>query len=328
LALQIRDAGLLDRRGGYYVLKVSLTLAVFVAGWTGFFILGDTWTTLAVGVFLGLMFAQVGFIGHDAGHQQVFSSRRANRVLGLAVANALIGLNFGWWVPKHYSHHAHPNEIGRDPDIDEPLVLSSRQMVRTRPGRACVQRWRAFLFFSMMLFRSAGLYSLGIRELVRQRKTSSVLEGCLIALHAALHLTLVFWVLSPMKAIAFIAVEQAVFSLYLGCSFAPNHKGMPLIDSEAEASFVVRQVVSSRNVAGGKLTGLFLGGLNLQIEHHLFPTMPRPNLRRAQPLVRTFCQEIHLDYREESLVGSLRLIVRHLASGGTAPTLDAVGPAG
>ena len=120
---RIRDAGLLGRRPGYYSVKIGLTIAVFVAGWAAFVIVGNSWATLGVAAFLGVMFTQLGFLGHDAGHQQVFRSRLANWLLGLAVANALIGMSFGWWVPKHNAHHAHPNQVGRDPDIGEGLVV-------------------------------------------------------------------------------------------------------------------------------------------------------------------------------------------------------------
>jgi fatty acid desaturase len=100
--------------------------------------------------------------------------------------------------------------------------------------------------------------------------------------------------------------------VYLGCSFAPNHKGMPIIESGSGLSFARRQVISSRNIAGGRFTNLLLGGLNYQIEHHLFPTMPRPNLARAQGLVRAFCLDNNLGYREDSLIGSYRQTVRSL----------------
>ena len=123
LAVQIRDAGLLDRRPGYYSVKIVLTIAAFGAGWAALLVVGNSWATLGVAAFLGVMFTQLGFVGHDAGHQQVFRSRRANCLLGLAVGNALIGLSFGWWVSKHNAHHAHPNQVNRDPDIGEGLVV-------------------------------------------------------------------------------------------------------------------------------------------------------------------------------------------------------------
>ena len=119
LALQVRAMGLLDRRPGYYRVKITLTIFAFFAGWALFVMAGNSWATLAVAPLLGMMFTQLGFIGHDAGHNQVFGTRRRNRLLGLTVGNVLIGLSFGWWVPKHNAHHAHPNEMGRDPDIGE-----------------------------------------------------------------------------------------------------------------------------------------------------------------------------------------------------------------
>jgi fatty acid desaturase len=315
LAVQIRDAGLLDRRPGYYSVKIGLTIAAFAAGWAALQVVGNSWATLGVAAFLAVMFTQLGFVGHDAGHQQVFRSRRANWLLGLAVGNALIGMSFGWWVPKHSAHHAHPNQVDRDPDIGEGLVVftSADGLVGERRSLSgLLARWQAWLFFPLMLLRSAGLHVMGIQRLLRQRDRAAAAEGVLIAVHAALYLTAVLWVLSPLKALAFVAVQQALFSLYLGCSFAPNHKGMPIIEGDAEMSFARRQVITARNVAGGRFTNFMLGGLNYQIEHHLFPTMPRPNLARAQSIIRAFCIESNFGYCEDSLVGSYRQAVRHL----------------
>jgi fatty acid desaturase len=315
LALQVRATGLLDRRPGYYRVKITLTIAAFFAAWALFVIVGNSWAALAVAPLLGMMFTQLGFIGHDAGHNQVFGSRRRNRLLGLAVGNALIGLSFGWWVPKHNAHHAHPNELGRDPDVGEGTALPSPDA----PGLVWwLARWQAPLFFPLMLLRSSGMHVLGIQRLVRRRDHAAVVEATLIALHAALYLTVVLWVLSPVKALAFVVVQQAVFSVYLGISFAPNHKGMPVIDSATAAGFARRQVVTARNIRGGWLTTFLLGGLNYQIEHHLFPSMPRPNLRRVQGLVRDFCTATELSYGEESFVESFRQIIRHLSAAGAA----------
>jgi fatty acid desaturase len=308
--------GLLDRRPGYYRAKIALTIFAFFAGWALFVIVGNSWLTLAVAPLLGMMFTQLGFLGHDAGHNQVFGVRRRNRLLGLIVANALIGLSFGWWVPKHNAHHAHPNEMGRDPDIGEGVVLAwSDDRGRFASWMA---RWQAPLFFPLMLLRSVGLHVLGIKRLLEQRDRASAVEASLIMLHAALYLTVVLWVLSPVKALAFVVVQQAVFSVYLGISFAPNHKGMPIIESATAAGFARRQVVTARNVSGSWFTTFMLGGLNYQIEHHLFESMPRPNLRRVQGLVRDFCVATDLGYCEESFVESFRTIVHHLSDAGAA----------
>ena len=244
LALQIREAGLLNRRRGYYGAKIGITIAVFAAGWAALVIVGNSWVALGVAAFLGVMFTQLGFVGHDAGHQQVFHSRRANQLLGLTVGNALIGMSFGWWVPKHSAHHAHPNEVDRDPDMGDGIVSPSAGGF----GRF-LARWQAALFFPLMLLRSTGLHVSGIQRLIRQRDRRAAMEAVLITMHLALFFTVVLLVLSPLKALAFIAVQQAVFSVYLGCSFAPNHKGMPVVDGDAEMSFVRRQVITARNIS-------------------------------------------------------------------------------
>jgi fatty acid desaturase len=322
LALQVRAMGLLDRRPGYYLVKIALTVSAFFAGWALLVIVGNSWAALAVAPLVGMTFTQLGFIGHDAGHNQVFRRRRRNRLLGLLVGNLLIGLSFGWWVPKHNAHHAHPNEMGRDPDIGEGSALPSADEGRG-PFASWLARWQAPLFFPLMLLRSSGMHVLGIQRLARRRDRAAAAEASLLVLHVALYLTVVLWVLSPLKALAFVAVQQGVFSLYLGVSFAPNHKAMPIIESGSAAGFARRQVVTARNISGGLLTTFMLGGLNFQIEHHLFPSMPRPSLRRVQGLVRDFCTATDLGYSEESFAESFRQIIRHLSEAGAATSQPA-----
>ncbi|MGH8988681.1 MAG: fatty acid desaturase family protein [Acidimicrobiales bacterium] len=322
LALEIRAAGLLDRRRAYYAIKIALSVAALAGSWAALVVVGNSWATLGIAAFLGVVFTQLGFIGHDAGHQQVFASRHANRMLGLLVGNAMIGLSFGWWVPKHSAHHAHPNEVGRDPDIGDGLFTAPAMGATTWRERVVrlLVRWQAPLFFPLMLLRSVGLHVSGVQQLLRRRDAAAIREGLLLAFHAALYLTLLLVVLSPLKALAFLVVQQAVFSVYLGCSFAPNHKGMPVIGTEAQLGFAARQVMTARNVSGGALVTFVLGGLNYQIEHHLFPAMPRPNLRRAQRLVRDFCEESELGYCEATVAGSFRRIIHHLQEQAAAAT--------
>src|ERR1700722_8585956 len=88
LASQVRTMGLLDRRPGYYRVKITLTIFAFFAGWALFVIVGNSWAILAVAPLVGMMFTQLAFIGHDAGHKQVFGTRQSNRMLGLIVGNA------------------------------------------------------------------------------------------------------------------------------------------------------------------------------------------------------------------------------------------------
>ena len=315
-AIGVRAAGLLDRRLGYYSVKLVATGVAFAAGWVGFIVLGASWATLGIAVFLGVMSTQLGFLGHDAGHGQIFESRRANRRLGLGIGNGLIGLSFGWWVPKHNAHHAHPNQVNRDPDIGVSAGPRSGDDAGrhsrlsgssgTAAGRALRAADASPQHRAVRVGRAGPAPPPGscCRRRVR----------CCSPGTSTLYLTAVFWVLPLPEAVAFIAVHQAVFSFYLGCSFAPNHKGMPIIEEDAKMGFARRQIITARNVTGGRCTGFVLGGLNYQIEHHLFPTMPRPNLARARDLVRAFCLESNLGYCEVGPLRSYRQALRGYAS--------------
>jgi fatty acid desaturase len=311
---QVKAAGLLGRRPGYYAVKITLTALAFVGGWVAFALLGDSWWQLAVAAFLGIVFTQMGFLGHDAGHRQIFRSRWANDLTGLLHGNLLIGLSFGWWVAKHNAHHGQPNRIGKDPDIGAGAVLFTSDQARGRQGvlSRFVGRYQAFLFFPMLLLEGLNLHVSSIQALKARPAKNRPWEAALLLLHLGGYLTAVFLVLSPGQAVAFIAVQQGLFGLYMGLSFAPNHKGMPMLAADEKLDFLHTQVLTARNVRGGRVTDFALGGLNYQIEHHLFPSMPRPNLRRVQPMVAEFCARKSVLYTETSLIDSYRQALGHL----------------
>ncbi len=314
LSRQIRQAGLMERRPVGYAWRIAVTVFLLAAGWTAFVLVGDSWWQLAVAAFLAMMFTQVGFLGHDVGHYQISRLRRVSDITGLLLGNLGIGLSYGWWVGKHNRHHAHPNTEGADPDIAiGVLAFSPGQAVNGQGLVRVLFRFQAYLFFPLLLGEAASLRVASIRSLTTAQPTRFRLaEAALLALHLAGYFTVVFLVLSPVKALVFIAVNQGLFGLYLGVSFAPNHKGMPILEAADQSDFLRRQVLTSRNVTGGWLTDLALGGLNYQIEHHLFPSMPRSNLRRAQPLVKEFCRQREVPYCQTSLMGSYAQALRHL----------------
>jgi fatty acid desaturase len=317
LSRRVRQAGLLDRRLGYYAWKIGLTALAFAAGWAAFAVLGNSWWQLGTAVFLAVVFAQVGFLGHDAGHRQVFGSRRANYVLGVLCGNLATGFSCGWWTGKHNRHHAHPNTEGADPDIMiSVLAFSGGQARASRGVQRLVFRYQAWLLVPMLFLEAVGLHAASARAMTRRSCRNRAWETALLAIHAAGYLTVVFLVLPPVKAVAFIVVQQGLFGFYLGCSFAPNHKGMPVLAASDKTGFLRRQVLTSRNVRGGWLTDFALGGLNYQIEHHLFPSMPRPSLRRSQPLIAAFCAERGVPYCQATLLGSYAQALRHLNTTG------------
>jgi fatty acid desaturase len=318
LSRRLRSAGLLRRRPGYYAIKISVNLLLLAGGWATFAILGRSWWQLLVAAFLAVMCTQTAFIGHDAGHGQVTRSRRTGDLIGRIHGNLLTGLCYGWWTTKHNRHHAHPNQVGHDPDIvSKALTFTTDQATARRPAGAWVARHQAWLFFPMLLLEGLNLHAAGVRAVLGRRRIKLRLtEAALLALHIAVYLTAVLVVLSPAQAVAFVAVQQGLFGLYMGCSFAPNHKGMPILAREERLDYLRSQVLTSRNIRGSWLTDFVLGGLNYQIEHHLFPSMPRPTLRRAQAPVRGFCAELGIPYTETGLLDSYGQVLGHLRAAG------------
>ena len=317
LSRRVREAGLLDRRPHYYFWKIGLTALALAAGWTAFAVIGDSWWQLGTAVFLAVIFGQLGFLGHDAGHRQVFKTHRANYILGVLCGNLAIGLSCGWWTSKHNRHHAHPNTEDADPDIMIAVLAFSGGRARASRGiQRLMFRYQAYLLIPLLFLEGVSLHVSSIRAVTKRACKHRAWEATLLGVHAIAYLTAVFLILSPAKAVAFLVVQQGLFGFYLGCSFAPNHKGMPVLPANDKTDFLRRQVLTSRNVRGGSFTDFALGGLNYQIEHHLFPSMPRPSLRRSQALIAAFCAERDVPYCEATLLGSYAQALRYLNATG------------
>jgi fatty acid desaturase len=306
------------RRPGYYLARIALVTFVYIAGWAVFAVVGDSWYQLIVASGLAVVFAQLALVAHDIAHRQVFRTRRASEIAGLLAGNLGIGMSYGWWMDKHTRHHANPNHEERDPDVlPDVLVWSTRQARASAGLPRLVGRFQAYLFFPLLTLQGLSLKASSVRALTRPTLRHRRVEAVLLVLHVAAYLGAVLLVLSPAKAVAFLAVHMGLFGVYLGCTFAPNHKGMQMVTNDGEPlDFLRRQVLTSRNVRGGHFMTVLLGGLNYQIEHHLFPNMPTPNLRHARPIVRDYCARIGVPYTEASLTGSYRQALRHLHGAG------------
>lgn len=327
LADRIADAGLLDRRPAYYAVRMSIMTAVYIGGWALFAWVGDSWWQLLVAVALAVVFAQFGFLAHDLGHRQVFRTRRPSDVAGLIIGNFAVGLGWGWWTTKHNRHHANPNHEDHDPDVSPAVIVWSEDQVARSTGLPrFIAKYQAFWFFPLLTLEAWHLHIASFKALFQPTAKRRNLELTLLVVHCVLYFGAVFTVLPFGKALLFLVVHQGLFGIYLGCTFAPNHKGMPVLTKNDKLDFLRKQVLTSRNVRGNLFTDVALGQLNYQIEHHLFPNMPAPNLRKAQPIVERYCAEIGVDYLQTGLTESYGQALRHLHEVGAAlrvPKADA-----
>ncbi|MFC7527282.1 fatty acid desaturase family protein [Actinoplanes sp. GCM10030250] len=304
---RINAAGLLRRRPAYYALRLSLVSLALIGGWTAFFLIGASWWTLAVAVFLAVVFAQVGLVAHDLAHRQVFRTNKPSARAGLIAGNLAIGMSYGYWMDKHTKHHANPNHDDLDPDVGPGALVWSTEAAR---GKGFLAKHQAWFFFPLLTLLGMSLKKDSVRALRNGTVKRRGLEAAFLGTHFVGYAAALLLVLTPLQALAFFVVHQALFGLYLGMTFAPNHKGMPHPDGTED--FLRKQVLTSRNVRGGWFVDTALGGLNYQIEHHLFPAMPSPNLPKAQPVVQRYCEEIGVAYEMTSLTDSYRQALRHL----------------
>ena len=310
----VRDAGLLRRSRGFYYGMFAALLGVLGATSAGMVLLGDSWFQLLLAAALGVIFTQFAFLAHEASHRQIFESGRVNDRVGRTIANLFVGISYSWWMTKHSRHHANPNVTGKDPDIERDFVSFLPQDAAKASGPyAWFTKRQGYLFFPILIFEGINLHIAGFRTVFGPAKVDRRrLEIAMLVPRIVLYVVAVFLLMSPGLACAFIGVQLAVFGVYMGASFAPNHKGMPVLPHDSKVDFLRRQVLTSRNIRGNWVMDTFMGGLNHQVEHHLFPDMPRPHLKKAREIAREYCAANGIVYTETSLGESYAIVIRYL----------------
>jgi fatty acid desaturase len=316
----VQALGLLQRRHRFYAIKITILVLALAGVWVAFALIGDSWLQAGVAAGLGIVLTQLVFLSHDAAHRQIFHSGKANEWTALIIGTGLCGISLAWWNSKHSKHHATPNQVAKDPDIDPSVVhfYPAERLPRNRFLLAAHQR-QGWWFYPLLVVEALNLHTQSIVALItrpelKRRRT----ELALLVARLAVVPALAFVFLSPGIAGAFIGIQFAVTGVYLGASFAVSHIGMPVIGPDVRIDFMRRQVLTSRNIRGGRAASAAMGGLNYQIEHHLFPSMPRPNLRYARAVVQTHCQDKGLVYNEVPIHRAWVIVIRYLNQVGLA----------
>eukprot|EP00897_Mesotaenium_endlicherianum_P001331 jgi/Mesen1/1225/ME000129S00322 len=273
---------------------------------------------------LALLGASVALIACSASLAAVFKWRAMNSLVGgYLFGNILQGFSMRWWKDKHNTHHAAPNECDDkyhavDPDIDTlPLLAYSKEMLDTveSPGVRAFLRWQAQLFLPILLFaRFAWLY--GSYDFVRNGRfpagSSRAKEALTLGVHYAFFFGLAFGILPAPMAVAWLLASQLFSGVFLGIVFVQSHNGMEIYNDDKD--FFSAQIVSTRNIKSNLFNDWFTGGLNRQLEHHLFPTLPRHNLPKACARVEALCKKHGLVYEDVGMVHGTRLVLERLAS--------------
>jgi len=320
-AQALRDLHLeLDRRGllepsTVWERKLLVWIPILFLSYLGLLALPFGLLWLALVPLASVAFLTMGYLGHDAGHYALSKRRWVNDVWGHFGMTFLCGFSFGFWRARHNDHHVHCQEIDGDPDMQFGFVFSvypDSPSWKTAFGRFLlgIQRWA---FWPLACFYWASLRYDGIRDLFQQPKLTRV-DRFVMPLHWLVLLVVPGLVFGWGAAVAAYLAVSCVSSLMTASVFIPNHIGMRRLSVADKPSYLEQQVTTSRNISNPRVLDFYYGGLNSQIEHHLFPRVTHDRYRAMRPVVRAFCDARGIAYQEASLYGAVAAVGRHLGA--------------
>jgi fatty acid desaturase len=292
---------------GLFLLNLAWTMAAVGIGIYLLSLTDNTGLLLIGAVLMAILITHVSYIGHDAGHRQIFASPKHNDYVSLLLM-PFVGFSGAWWRQAHNAHHANPNHEVLDPNLRVPILAFTEQQFAERR----FARFQAFYYIPMIAFEILAMHFNSFYYLARAQVKYRWVELAAMFAFFALQWFVLLSLMSPLQAVAFFIVHELAKGLCLGAVFAPNHKGMDVVDDATNGGFLWRQLVTTRNVRPNYAIDFIMGGLNYQTEHHLFPTVPRLRLRQLRHVVKAFCEEKNLPYFETGLFESYADIYRSL----------------
>ncbi|HEX2661088.1 MAG TPA: acyl-CoA desaturase [Polyangia bacterium] len=275
--------------------------------------LGPSWLLLAPLASVALL--TMGFVGHDAGHYALSKKPWINDVWGQFGMTFLCGMSFGFWRARHNQHHVHCQEVAADPDMHFGVLFSvypDSANWKTPLGRVFlrIQKWA---FWPLASFYWVTLRYDGIRDLFQRPKETKI-DRFLMPLHWIVLLILPAMVFGWGTALLAYVTVSCISSLMTASVFIPNHIGMRRLEPGQKLSYLEQQITTSRNISNPAVLDFYYGGLNSQIEHHLFPRVSHDKYRGMRPVVRAFCDARGLAYSELGLYRALAAVGRHLGA--------------
>jgi len=336
LRAKMLAAGLFQASYVYYIYKFLSNVAILSCS-VACVILSNSFIIHMVGaVLLATFWQQCGWLAHDFLHHQVFKNRVYGNLMGVIVGDLFQGFSIGWWKSKHNTHHAVPNlhesspeSHDGDPDIDTmPILAWSLKMAeqaKLSPFGRFMITWQAVLYFPVLLFARlswlhqswvfvfGGFGQWSVKGVDQDKKKSAYIrfeQVALILHHGSLFYLLTFMPLA--NAVTFYVLSQTLSGLFLAIVFGLGHNGMAVYPANERPDFWKLQVTTTRNVTSNLFTDWFCGGLQYQVDHHLFPMVPRHHLKAVHVLVKSFCKEHNVTYHETDMAVGTMEVLSHL----------------
>lgn len=306
-----------------YSLFFALSMYALRYGWYG-----------TSGFFLGCMWHQLVFTAHDAGHMGITHDFHTDTVIGIIVADFIGGLSIGWWKHNHNVHHIVTNRPEHDPDIEHLpfFAVSHRFFMNLRStyyerilkydaAAKVFVRFQHFLYYPIMLFARFNLTRLSWEYLLMGKGPRNGPAWW----HRWLEIAgqVFFWIWFGYgivyrcipdwgSRILFIMISHMTTSP-LHVQITLSHFAMSTSDLGVHESFPQKMLRTTMDVDCPPWLDFFHGGLQFQAIHHLFPRIPRHNLRRTQELVKEFCREVDIPYAIYTFADGNKEVISRLA---------------
>lgn len=291
LKAEVREAGLLERvpvRGSIEMAAVFISFIIVYSTMT-------LWNPVLLGFFMTLLFTRAVFVAHDILHLQYFQNKKLSFRLSYPFSAIILSNSSSWWDLKHnINHHHFCNTVTKDRDI---MALDGAFTPNNRGNKPFIKKYKRIIFWGAMFFMYPAFIAQSYSFVIKNKK---YLELFLMLLHWPIVWGPIFYLLPIGDALTVFVTLYLTLSVWLSYGFITNHLGCEVftVDQVENMSWMELQMRTSRSLKGGKFVHWFYGGLNTQIEHHLFPKAPRFNLLKVQEMTRDFAKKHNMVYFE------------------------------
>jgi len=300
---EVRAAGLLDRipvRGTIEMIAtiISMMIVYFIVfNWEG--IAPPAGAAVALGLFMTVIFTRAVFISHDVLHTQYFKNKSLSFKLSYPFSAIILSNSSSWWDFKHnINHHTWCNVPEKDEDI---LAMDGAFAPNYKGDKGWLRSSKYLVFWGSMFFMYPAFIVQSYNFAIKRKKYG---ELFMMLLHWPIIWGPIFYFLPFSDAITVFLVLNFTLSPWLAFGFITNHLGCEVFEKDDSESltWMELQMRTSRSLSGGAFVHWFYGGLNTQIEHHLFPKAPRFNLLKVQKMTKDFAKKHHMKYFETTPV--------------------------
>ncbi|PON96025.1 Fatty acid desaturase [Trema orientale] len=326
LVVEFSKMGLFEKKGHGVFVSLCFIALLLVASVYGVLCSDSTWIHLGCGCLMGFLWIQSGWLGHDSGHYQIMTSRGFNRFVQILTGNCLAGISIAWWKWNHNAHHIACNSLEFDPDLQHMpfFVVSSkffnsltsyfyeRKLNFDSVSRFLVS-YQHWTFYPVMCFARINLFAQSVSLLLSKRKVPN--RGQEILGLA------VFWIWYPLlvsclpnwfERIMFVVLSFSVTGIQ-HVQFCLNHFSSNVyVGPPSGNDWFEKQTKGTLDILCSSWMDWFHGGLQFQVEHHLFPRMPRCQLRKISPFVKELCKKHNLPYDCASFLKANAMTLRTL----------------